>query len=174
MARALVLVGFVLAGCFRPVVENGGFSCLPTDDPACPEGYVCVAGLCVEVAEADDAAVPADAAAPADARGAAGDLGDPDLARPARDSSTGTPDLSLMTPPDFATEPPDFATTPPDFATAPPDFSTTPPDLAHRHDLSQPPLDLTSFVCEHAGGPCTTPDVCCSNYCRTDGICIGG
>jgi len=35
-----------LAGCFKPDVKNGGFACSMTDDPPCPQGFFCVAGLC--------------------------------------------------------------------------------------------------------------------------------
>src|SRR4051794_1274255 len=33
-------------GCFKPAVESGGFACSMTDDPPCPQGFFCVAGLC--------------------------------------------------------------------------------------------------------------------------------
>jgi hypothetical protein len=48
-----------------------------------------------------------------------------------------------------------------------------PPDLTTPRDLTPPP-DLATGVCGHAGTPCTTIQECCSNYCRSDGICIGG
>src|SRR5947207_7522313 len=59
-----------------------------------------------------------------------------------------------------------------DLAGDPPDLST-PPDLQPPNDL-KPPNDIATGVCGHAGAPCTTVAECCSNYCRSDGICIGG
>jgi hypothetical protein len=50
---------------------------------------------------------------------------------------------------------------------------TARPDLRPPPDLS-PPLDLATGMCGHAGAPCTSIGDCCSMYCRTDGICIGG
>jgi hypothetical protein len=35
-----------LAGCFQPTVEDGGFTCNPSDVPPCPEGLFCVGGFC--------------------------------------------------------------------------------------------------------------------------------
>jgi hypothetical protein len=35
-----------LAGCFKPDVKNGGFACSMADNPPCPQGFFCVAGLC--------------------------------------------------------------------------------------------------------------------------------
>jgi hypothetical protein len=35
-----------LVGCFKPDVKSGGFACSMTDDPPCPQGFFCVAGLC--------------------------------------------------------------------------------------------------------------------------------
>jgi hypothetical protein len=52
----------------------------------------------------------------------------------------------------------------------------SPRDLLTPRDLATPP-DLstkTDMACGHAGAPCTSVNECCSNYCRTDGICIGG
>ena len=46
-------------------------------------------------------------------------------------------------------------------------------DLEPPPDLT-PPADLATGMCGHAGAPCTTIQDCCSHYCRTDGICIGG
>jgi hypothetical protein len=59
-----------------------------------------------------------------------------------------------------------------DLAHGPEDL-TVPPDLRPPPDLTPPP-DLATGMCGHAGAPCTTVDDCCSAYCRTDGICIGG
>lgn len=46
---AACLLGLTLGlvdGCFKPDVKNGGFACSMTDDPPCPMGFFCVAGLC--------------------------------------------------------------------------------------------------------------------------------
>lgn len=56
---------------------------------------------------------------------------------------------------------------------APFDLLLPPPDLATPRDLASPP-DLATGMCGHAGAPCTSIADCCSMYCRTDGICIGG
>ena len=45
-AACLLGLSFGLAGCFKPDVKNGGFACSMTDDPPCPQGFFCVAGLC--------------------------------------------------------------------------------------------------------------------------------
>jgi hypothetical protein len=55
----------------------------------------------------------------------------------------------------------------------PPSDLTVPADLRPPPDLA-PPADLATGMCGHAGTPCTTIQECCSMYCRTDGICIGG
>src|SRR5690242_8717219 len=44
---ALVFVGLLGAGCYKPDVANGGYACTP-DRPDCPSGYVCVANRCVD------------------------------------------------------------------------------------------------------------------------------
>jgi hypothetical protein len=59
-----------------------------------------------------------------------------------------------------------------DLAHGPQDL-TVPPDLTPPLDLASPP-DLATGMCGHAGAPCTTIQDCCSQYCRSDGICIGG
>jgi hypothetical protein len=59
-----------------------------------------------------------------------------------------------------------------DLLHAPSDL-TVPRDLRLPADLAPPP-DLATGVCGHAGAPCTSIQDCCSMYCRTDGICIGG
>ena len=46
MRRLLVLALLVAAGCFRPNISDGGFSCDATQVPACPDGLYCVAGFC--------------------------------------------------------------------------------------------------------------------------------
>lgn len=66
----------------------------------------------------------------------------------------------------------DFAVGTADLRHAPSDL-VTPADLVPPHDLA-PPSDLATGMCGHAGAPCTTIQDCCSMYCRSDGICIGG
>ena len=47
LAACLLGLSFGLAGgCFHPDVKNGGFACSQTDNPPCPSGFFCVAGLC--------------------------------------------------------------------------------------------------------------------------------
>jgi len=47
LAACLLGLGLGLAGgCFHPDVKNGGFACSQTDNPPCPSGFFCVAGLC--------------------------------------------------------------------------------------------------------------------------------
>jgi hypothetical protein len=146
--RALLGV-LLVAGCFHPIVMNDGFSCAPTDDPPCPSGYYCVRGLCVDTPDEHDASVHP---------GPVGDLGSDDHGH-AKDLATAARDL---------------VTTPPDLTqTQSPDLRQS-PDLAQARDLATQPPDLWTGVCGHAGAPCTSIDDCCSQYCRTDGICIGG
>jgi hypothetical protein len=59
-----------------------------------------------------------------------------------------------------------------DLAHGPQDL-TVPRDLTPPRDLLPSP-DLATGMCGHAGTPCTTIQECCSQYCRSDGICIGG
>lgn len=59
-----------------------------------------------------------------------------------------------------------------DLAQSPSDLAA-PPDLRPPSDLTPPP-DLATGVCGHAGAPCTSIQDCCSMYCRSDNICIGG
>jgi hypothetical protein len=59
------------------------------------------------------------------------------------------------------------------------DLAQSLPDLTMLRDLTPPPdltppADLATGMCGHAGAPCTSIQDCCSQYCRTDGICIGG
>ncbi len=52
--RATLFVSLLVgvSGCYAPSIPNGsttqGFSCMPTDNPACPEGFSCVNQLCVK------------------------------------------------------------------------------------------------------------------------------
>ena len=78
------------------------------------------------------------------------DLGDGDDAGPARDLSAKSGDLARGG-----------------------DLAQGAQDLAAPRDLAAPP-DLATGMCGHAGTPCTTIEECCSMYCRSDGICIGG
>lgn len=43
----LALLSASLIGCFSPKVVSGGFACNPNDNPACPDGYVCLDNRCV-------------------------------------------------------------------------------------------------------------------------------
>ncbi len=43
---ALVACTVALGGCFHPNIEDGGFSCDPTQVPSCPNGFFCVGGYC--------------------------------------------------------------------------------------------------------------------------------
>jgi hypothetical protein len=140
-----MLVGVVLfVGCFQPTVSNGGFLCDPADDPPCPTGFYCVAGRCLDS--------PTGIATAGDdlAGGVGGGGNDRDLG------------VSQ-----------DFAMPPGDLAQSLPDLAQRPPDLAQPRDLASGP-DLATGMCGHAGAPCTSINDCCSLYCRTDGICIGG
>jgi hypothetical protein len=153
-----VLVGvLLLAGCYQPRVKNGGFTCKPTDDPACPVGYYCVDGWCLD----HPAAIHA-----------TGDLGlrSSDGSNEHDLSSNGDPrDLAGGT-----QDPEDLAKAPRDLAQSPPDLSP-PRDMAHPRDLT-PPADIATGMCAHAGTPCTMDAECCSNTCSAsfNYICIGG
>jgi hypothetical protein len=168
--RVLVGVLLLAAACYQPRVKNGGFSCKPTDVPACPDGYYCVDGWC------------------RDTRGAivpGGDLstwsGDTDASNnEPRDLAANEPehDLAGSGPHDLAgSGPHDLASnTPRDMAKEPPDLSP-PRDMTQPRDLSPPP-DLATGMCAHAGTPCTSNSECCSatcvNFSGTGFICIGG
>ncbi len=156
-----VLVGvLLLAGCYQPRVKNGGFTCKPTDDPACPVGYYCVDGWCLD---------------------------HPGSIKPTGDlalwSSDGSHDLSGNSDPHDLSgneDPPDFAATK-DMAKAPRDLAQSPPDLSPPRDMAQPrdltpPADIATGMCAHAGTPCTMDSQCCSNTCSAafNYICIGG
>jgi hypothetical protein len=80
MSRLFLLVlGFLVAGCFSPKVQSGGFTCQANDNPACPSGFQCVDGVCVDhpgggpggpadqaMSSMDDMTQPADLLMPAD------------------------------------------------------------------------------------------------------------
>ncbi len=42
------LVPLLVAGCFSPAVQNGGFACNPSDNPPCPAGFICVGNRCID------------------------------------------------------------------------------------------------------------------------------
>ena len=45
--RVFVLFALVpLASCYSPQLSSPGFYCHPEDDPACPEGQVCIGNQC--------------------------------------------------------------------------------------------------------------------------------
>jgi hypothetical protein len=47
--RTPLLLGLVLAAsCYRPKLANPSFFCRATDNPACPDGQLCVDGRCIE------------------------------------------------------------------------------------------------------------------------------
>lgn len=45
-ATAVAIAVGSLVGCFNPTIKDGGFRCDPTQTPACPDGFVCVGGVC--------------------------------------------------------------------------------------------------------------------------------
>ncbi len=52
MIRALARLALLASllpffGCYHPKVVSGGFSCDPADNPACPDGFICVENRCV-------------------------------------------------------------------------------------------------------------------------------
>ena len=48
---ALALALF--ASCYRPNLGNPGFYCHPTDNPACPDGQVCIGNRCINRSSID-------------------------------------------------------------------------------------------------------------------------
>lgn len=91
-AACLLVLGLVVAGCYSPQVKNGGFTCVATDEPPCPNGYFCVGGLCVsDPAQmvAEDMSVGPDFALPINDFSAG-----PDIAR-AQDFATSTADMAM-------------------------------------------------------------------------------
>jgi hypothetical protein len=100
MAR-LLFVTALLAGCYKPDIQNRGFACLPQQANGCPEGFTCIAGRCDNGSGVFDLA---------SAQSETADLLTPvgaDLTFEAVDLSmpgTSTPDLSTPSaPPDMAT-----------------------------------------------------------------------
>jgi hypothetical protein len=151
--RVLAGVLLLAAACYQPRVKNGGYSCKPTDVPACPDGYFCVEGWCLDH--------PGKLNTTGDLSTFSNHDGD-DLSTP------GDPeDLASNTPRDFAKEPADLAKQPPDLSPV--------RDMAQPRDLTPPP-DLATGMCAHAGTPCTSDAECCSNTCSASfgNICIGG
>jgi len=139
-----------IVGCFAPRIESGAFACDPHDDPPCPSGFYCFDERCVANAADVRSSDPRDLG---DDAGLSHDLATRDLAAGGDLASGGQLHGG-------------------DLAHAPGDL-TVPADLKPPPDLT-PPADLATGMCGHAGAPCTTIQDCCSQYCRTDGICIGG
>jgi hypothetical protein len=90
---AVCALGLATSGCFNPKVASGGFACSPTDNPACPSGFYCVNGLCLDH--------------PGPEGGGANDLsvGGADFTPPGPDMTQTTNDLSHSGPPDMACYP---------------------------------------------------------------------
>jgi hypothetical protein len=95
---AAFLGGFLGAGCYRPDVANGGYSC-SVERPDCPSGFVCVGNRCVDESgpldsgpstEPDDLSMSANPSAdmtmmtPIDSGGQSTDMSKPadDMAKP--------------------------------------------------------------------------------------------
>jgi hypothetical protein len=153
--RLLAGVLLFAAACYHPRVKNGGYSCKPTDVPACPDGYFCVDGWCMEQP---------------------GTMSNGDLS--VFSGHDGSHDLSSVDDPEdlASSKPHDLAKELVDLAKEPRDLSQ-PRDMAQPRDLTTPiGPDLASGVCLHAGEPCTSNDQCCSGYCvpSSGNICIGG
>jgi hypothetical protein len=96
LSTALMLLA---AGCYDPALPSPSFYCHPDDQPACPEGQMCIDGRCVGAGNTEsfdfgtgngDASVPVD-----------GSDDSNDLAQPRHDLAS--------TPHDFATTPLDFS-----------------------------------------------------------------
>jgi hypothetical protein len=159
MALRLLVSVFLAAGCFDPNVKNGGFTCNPTDVPACPLGFFCFAGRCVDT-------VTIDASVRQDHLDLSIKHGDDDLA------------LHHGASHDLAGPRQDLAGVVQDLAGV-----VVVKDLAMpHHDLAHPPPDLApgpdmaTGMCGHAGTPCTDNSQCCSFTCdpHQGNICIGG
>jgi hypothetical protein len=100
VVRLVVLSSLALAACWAPQYGNPGFYCHTDDDPACPDGQLCVGGRCV-----DKNAIPD-----------GGNPGGHDMAMP----PGGPHDFAMPGGPhDFAMKPQDFSQPPQDFATGP-------------------------------------------------------
>jgi hypothetical protein len=156
-----MLVGMVLAaGCFDPNVKNGGYTCNPIDVPACPLGFFCFQGRCLD-------AVTVDAGPPREGHDlAVGDVsGDLAVRREViHDLAVAKVDLAGVV----------------QDMTMVPDMTMMP--VAHdmakpHHDMAHAPgHDMAQGMCWHAGVPCTNNSQCCSNTCdpAQGNICIGG
>jgi hypothetical protein len=154
-----MLVGMVLAaGCFDPNVKNGGYTCKPTDVPACPIGYFCFEGRCLDAVTADASAHP-----DPERRDLSVGQDRSDLAQQGgvvRDLAVAQADLTGVV-------------IVYDLAMAPPHHDMAQP----HHDMAHAPgPDMATGMCGHAGTPCTDNSQCCSNTCdpHQGSICIGG
>jgi hypothetical protein len=153
-----MLVGVLfLAGCYQPSILNGGYTCSPTDQPPCPDGYYCVNGVCVDspgyTYSGDTDMGPGDGDDMATTGG-----GDDDMATSGGDGD----DMARPQPKDMAHAPVDMAKEPPvDMAHAPVDMAHGVVDMA------------TGGECLHAGSPCTAGVTNCCGVCSS-GLCIGG
>jgi hypothetical protein len=154
------LVGFasclLLAGCFEPAIQSGGFACDQRQTPACPTGFYCVNQRCVDHVGAGTV-LGADLATANPGTGGVGDA--PDLQAP-----PATPDFSVDPPAQDLSQP-----------VAPDDLSQPPPpDLAQSnncaHSLCTSGATLTSG-CD----PCVTQICAVDNYCcvtKWSSICV--
>ncbi len=98
----LIAVG-TAAGCFDPQIKSGEFTCQPPDHAACPRGFRCVDGLCIN--GSGPPVIPILDLASTDIAEAS-DLAEvmslPDLRRVNDLSPSPMPDLSMPAAPDMA------------------------------------------------------------------------
>ena len=100
---ALCVLGLSGAGCWGPKIASGGFACSPMDHPACPSGFYCVGGLCL-----DHPGPPGGVDGGAGGVGGVGGVGAADLSLPG-----GASDLGQPRPADLAMSPADLSEPPP-------------------------------------------------------------
>lgn len=92
-------LGLLLSGgCFKPDVKNGGFACSMTDDPPCPQGFFCVAGLCQD--HPGNGTVEADLSTGTGGNGGGGGAGGGggvmmDMTHPAQDFAQQAGDMAM-------------------------------------------------------------------------------